>query len=420
MKDILIKRITNNSYLVYNPKSNIPLLFNLEEKKNFERLIKIGYISENSLHLNNECELKIINLKNELNKIGFFYVKHNLETVERDIASIKQSARKRVYLHVTDRCNLKCSYCFNEYHRKNFFDLSFNEWKIIINKIKDSIGTLVITGGEPFLYKDLNRLIKYILKTCKNIRIECFTNGNINFTKNNKENFETISLIDKLNISCDNVTNDDHERLGFSMLIFENNIKWILENGFGSKTSINSVISKGKLSLVKSVQEYAYNKGLEFIFAIHLPKNKGDRNNMLSISDYKKIIKEDFLKTKNVIKAENIPYTVKCSASSAIISVDSHGNCYPCQNFHFPEFKMGNLLTHSFEDINNSNISKLLKNHHILKVEGCKDCELRFVCGGGCLADTYKIHGRIDVKPEIMCPYYKIASIQRLVEIEYD
>lgn len=69
--------------------------------------------------------------------------------------------------HITDRCNLRCSHCYqNDYSSPS--ELSFEELKDITDKITDALtmwkkdGRIAITGGEPFIRKDLLSLLRYL------------------------------------------------------------------------------------------------------------------------------------------------------------------------------------------------------------------------------------------------------------------
>jgi sulfatase maturation enzyme AslB (radical SAM superfamily) len=59
------------------------------------------------------------------------------------------------YLHLTNKCNLKCSYCYNKDVRTSFVDLELHEWKNIIEQIIPYAKHIVLTGGEAFLHKDM-------------------------------------------------------------------------------------------------------------------------------------------------------------------------------------------------------------------------------------------------------------------------
>ena len=71
-------------------------------------------------------------------------------------------------LGLTYRCNSRCSTC-NIWKRKEFkHELSLNEFEKIFKNIgKNRIYLLILTGGEPFLHKDIVEICEYAEKYCK-------------------------------------------------------------------------------------------------------------------------------------------------------------------------------------------------------------------------------------------------------------
>jgi len=75
-----------------------------------------------------------------------------------------------VVLPITDRCNMKCKFCF--YPNKKNEDLSIDE----IMKISESFdGRLSLSGGEPTVHPDLPEIINRLIEKCKRPRL--VTNG---------------------------------------------------------------------------------------------------------------------------------------------------------------------------------------------------------------------------------------------------
>ncbi len=70
----------------------------------------------------------------------------------------------RVVVRMTHRCNLHCPHCmvnsYNEYH-----ELGMQEWFQIFSELPDIRATKVLlTGGEPLLYKEITRIVEFISK----------------------------------------------------------------------------------------------------------------------------------------------------------------------------------------------------------------------------------------------------------------
>ncbi|MBN2121329.1 MAG: radical SAM protein [Candidatus Omnitrophica bacterium] len=68
----------------------------------------------------------------------------------------------RVLHRVTSRCNLRCSFCDHELHESKGKELSTEEIKECMNQFA-RLGAIAwgITGGEPFLRKDISQIIRH-------------------------------------------------------------------------------------------------------------------------------------------------------------------------------------------------------------------------------------------------------------------
>lgn len=95
------------------------------------------------------------------------------------IAGKLLSASKPLHLtfFVTSKCNYQCKTCFNWRNlNSEKKELSLKE----INKVSESIGKLgwlLISGGEPFLRKDIDKIIKIFQDRCKPFVTTIVTNG---------------------------------------------------------------------------------------------------------------------------------------------------------------------------------------------------------------------------------------------------
>jgi radical SAM protein with 4Fe4S-binding SPASM domain len=81
-----------------------------------------------------------------------------------------------------------------------------------------------------------------------------------------------------------------------------------------------------------------------------------------------------------------------------LLGVAANGDVYPCDSFFgIEEFKAGNIRENSILDIwRESPVIKSFHDISIEKIEGCRDCELKYICGGGCLQENYEAFGAIN------------------------
>jgi cyclic pyranopterin phosphate synthase len=64
---------------------------------------------------------------------------------------------------LTNKCNLNCSYCYNEGNPKEEteHEIQLGMIQRVLEALRKEIREIVLTGGEPLLYTNLESLIKY-------------------------------------------------------------------------------------------------------------------------------------------------------------------------------------------------------------------------------------------------------------------
>jgi len=78
---------------------------------------------------------------------------------------------------VTFRCNLDCAYCSNKFvtgEMPKSNEMTLDGWIDKLERFPIKIKEVIITGGEPFLYKHTDDLITYL--TNKGIMVAIFSN----------------------------------------------------------------------------------------------------------------------------------------------------------------------------------------------------------------------------------------------------
>jgi MoaA/NifB/PqqE/SkfB family radical SAM enzyme len=79
-----------------------------------------------------------------------------------------------VNLEVTRRCNARCDFCRYPQVRE---DPRLDDYRPVVERLKPTL--LTLSGGEPLLRKDLERLIAGIRAGCPNLHIGLVTNGSL-------------------------------------------------------------------------------------------------------------------------------------------------------------------------------------------------------------------------------------------------
>lgn len=100
---------------------------------------------------------------------------------------------KKIYIEITNKCNLNCSFC--EPHKRTFKDMSLEEFNLILEKIKPYTEYIYLhVKGEPLLHPKFYDLCKLAYE--KGFKINVTTNGTL---LNN--NLDATKYIRQLNIS---------------------------------------------------------------------------------------------------------------------------------------------------------------------------------------------------------------------------
>ena len=130
---------------------------------------------------------------------------------------------QKLYIELTDNCNLNCKMCYRRSWGNAFGDMKNEVLQKLVNEIKeqDEIKEIVIGGiGEPTLAKNF----KNALVLLKDYSITVTTNG----TLINEELAEyLIQYVDNITVSIDGTPDTFQEIRGIDLRLVENNIKML-------------------------------------------------------------------------------------------------------------------------------------------------------------------------------------------------
>ena len=322
-----------------------------------------------------------------------------------------------VHLSMSSGCNLRCKYCYAaERIESPYAPLSLDEYKRVIDGLCDLSSNLsiTITGGEPLL----NPLWQPVSKYCKDkgCSVLLLTNGTL-INKNNvkfiKEIFNLVTL------SIDGPTRDTHrltrgdnfdqvmhavellERHGIdytlSMTVTRLNIDQVeaMAQRFGGRLNYAPLFPVSDLAEDElSITGRQYYDALAGAFGV----------NPLGYC-------ESSLDVSKCIQ------TRKCAIGDNEISISPTGDVYPCQLLHIDQFLAGNVHERSIQEIYNDSLAlQRCANLDVDHIEKCRDCAIRYICGGACRARGYYETGHLDGTGDF-CEYELNAFIDGIVKI---
>lgn len=274
---------------------------------------------------------------------------------------------------LTTKCNLKCKYCYynSGIYPTQKMNMDFSKFISFFDRLtkKNSLGQILITGGEPIIVNYLLDLIQYV--SSKVSRIMLLTNGTL-ITKELLREFIEYNV--KLEISLDSVKKDysNHFRGKHEELLEALNL--IINSNYTNNVTLNTTISPGNIHEIKDIidysNEYGFNLNLNLMDSddsLSWGKASIDKKNKML-----KILQDYYADEENQYHYKLAKFTLsntnrrvsKCLFSQRSLIVDTDGKIYPC--FH-------NKL--SLGEINNE-IDEILENHSIFQ----RKCQNQFDC----------------------------------------
>ena len=329
---------------------------------------------------------------------------------------------KTMELMVSTKCNLACSYC---YAKQGSYGIGEKLMSVDVAKqsilfgLKHSEKVLNISffGGEPLLnFGVIEESSRYALKiaekTGKAVKFSITTNGTIlsekivNFFK--EYNFRITLTIDGFK--------EIHDRYrkfrdgSGSYEIVWTNLKRMQKSG--CKVIPQIIISYENLHELPRIVRFFQEQGFDYlsIGEVFDPSPKNIRRYWTE-EEINAFAREYFKVVKGII--ENVKVRKKrilihqlfkmlhgidtrqrcfynCDAAiGKFIAITPDGDIYPCQMLiGIEKFKIGNVMEQSYTPFYAEHVDKT----------SCKDCWLKYYCGGGCFALAYLVNGDMKLR----------------------
>ncbi len=286
---------------------------------------------------------------------------------------LKKNIPLRIDLNVTNRCNLRCSYCyidFEDFKRKK--DLTTQQIKEIIKGLHShGMFSIRLMGGEPLLRDDTGEILDFIRS--KHILCEINTNGYLV-----KKWIKELKKVDSvcLSLDGDEKSNDIVRGKGCYQKVIET-LKLLLS--YNIPTRIHAMLSKYTMNSLRHIAELSRRYGVSFTYAPCCVPDLDQRDPNLSLTldefvnffnEYLKLKQEGYpvltsyqsiklainwpfgekfiiypedLKKAASIKNYNI---IPCQYGHKSCYIDADGMMYACSS----QWKIGiNYLEHGFE-----------------------------------------------------------------------
>ena len=270
---------------------------------------------------------------------------------------------KKIYIEITNICNLKCEFCLETNRKKEYINIE-NFEKIIEKIYKYTNLVFLHVKGEPLLHSNLDQILKILEKY--NLKTNITTNGTL--IKEKLDIIKKSKAVRQINFSI------------HSFMQNQNLNENYLKNIFKSAEQLENVIISYRLWNLKDIKQNTINyniiKEFEEFYKIENLKNKLMQNDFYKIKD-NVFINQDIEFTWPDINKEPIIEKGKCLALKEQIAILVDGTVVPCCLDNNGDIKLGNILEEDFEDIlNNPKSIEIKKNfeNSIITCKLCKTC----------------------------------------------
>lgn len=270
--------------------------------------------------------------------------------------SVKKIVKfKRIYIEITNVCNLNCSFCSKS--SKSNREMTSEEFKEVLSKINNYTDYIYLhVKGEPLTHHNLNKILDITKEYNKKV---CITTNGV-FLKDRLPILKKYDNIYQINIS----------------LHSENNKKNYLEDIISSVNEISSYISYRFWTLDNNKMD---NKTKEYIKVLKEVYNKEEIYDGIKLKD-KVYLSLDNKFTWPSINNDYYNEKGTCLGTKTQLAILSDGTVSVCCLDSEGVSNLGNIYLSTMEDILASdkyqNILKGFDNHKVY-LDICKHCSYK-------------------------------------------
>lgn len=309
-------------------------------------------------------------------------------------------ASKFLNIYLTNSCNLHCAHCFMSAGIKMKNELHREEWEEVISQFNECGGTNVtFTGGEPLMNPDFEQIIR--LTHDKGLGVTVLSNGLL-WTE---EMIDRLSpCIDEVQFSIDGVNEPDNAKVRGSHH-FDRVVRTVVQFARNKvRTSVATTFTFENLSSAEDYKHFIDNIRKETGKAVFFKLTKKllpgrevhyteeqNRRYYQAISNIEDYV-DPHVADVNFIEGHD-PNIALRNCGFGGMSIAADGNVYFCNRVLEVQC-YGNVRERPLKEFLQMG-KQLLKQTSVDSVEPCKDCDLRYVCGGDCRIDHFNFKGRL-------------------------
>lgn len=332
-------------------------------------------------------------IKQVLNELGY------KDDVEEIIKFKRKSGPEILDIAITGRCNLDCKHCYWGQDKFEYKDIKFNTLKKVIEEsFKLGVFHVILTGGEPLLYKKFTKLLKLLY--FYRFRISIVTNGIL--LEKFIDKFKKYGIYE-ITVSLDGFKEEYEEIRNYEWEKVVENIKKLKENRINVR--VNAILSKKLSQHWKDFYKFCKEE-LKVDKVVFLPiAIKGNAKLHKEISTPYSILQKIICEMGYTDKPWCYPFYRR-------IAIGFDGFIYPCQFFREIDcVRLGNIFNESLIKI----YSRIKENvsFPFYKTVKCEKCKFFNKCGGGCRGRAMSYFNTFEEKDPFWCEIIKKGDSQK-------
>ena len=311
------------------------------------------------------------------------------------------SAPIKVFLDITNHCNLQCIHCLSSSQPQSRTHLSFDIIQAVVNECRESgVFMIKIGGGEPLLRKDIWDIVHFIWS--QGMAISMSTNGTI-LTEQIITNLRRFDVDISVSIDGDEATHNAIRGEG----VYQKAIRTLQRfKSSGINPSIRFTMMNINIRTVPHVVRLARSLDLRLKVRRLKPRGRAVKNDLIINSPTKEYLEaldilnatekceiEDIMNFQGSIRSHLLLGPNDCGAGTRSVHINFNGDVSPCI-FLGPDFVDGNIQQTSLMDIWRNGVKMQILRNLPLN-DQCSMCDRKFTCHAECPAIRLYLTGSL-------------------------
>ena len=334
-----------------------------------------------------------------------------------------------ISVNVTNRCNLRCAFCYNIDRADEGAELSAEEMIQALDSVRRETvkgAALAILGGEPLLAKE-KALAVAEWGIRRKLRPIVSTNG---LLVDDDFALRAARIGLECQVSIDGASAESHEEVR-GKGTFDRALAAVRTfRAAGCHTIMSMVFHASNANEIPDYLRLARSMGASEARFIPIKQVAGGSE--YTQADLARVIRlvADTVTAEPALRGllgrdyvsilaqtcQACALRQSCGTGSQTFLLDADGTVYPCISLPYPEFAAGNVRETPLPEIwrDSPVLADLRPKVRTDAREGtCAKCEVRHWCMGGCRGETYDATGRLDA-PSVTCKQARSSLLEML------